>query len=41
MTPAEVRALRLDELHAFDRAMREELEARAEAIRKANRRRRR
>lgn len=41
MTPREVDELRLDELEAFDRTMRAELEARAEAIRKANRRRRR
>jgi hypothetical protein len=41
MTPREVGELRLDQLHAFERAMREELEARAEALRRANRRRRR
>jgi hypothetical protein len=39
MTPREVDAMRLDELHAFERVMREELEARAEANRKAARRR--
>jgi hypothetical protein len=40
MTPAEVRTLRLDELYAFERSMREDLEARAQAIRRASRRRR-
>jgi hypothetical protein len=37
MTPREVDGLRLDELAAFERVMREELEARAEANRKARR----
>jgi hypothetical protein len=39
MTPREVDAMRLDELYAFEQAMREELRARAEANRRASRRR--
>jgi hypothetical protein len=38
MTPREVDALRLDELAAFERVMRDELRARAEAARRARRR---
>jgi len=40
MTPREVDALRLDELHAFEDVMRRDLEAQAEANRRAARRRR-
>ena len=40
MTPRDVDRLRLDELEAFQYVMRQELEARAEANRRANRRRR-
>lgn len=40
MTPREVDELALDELEAFDRTMRAELEARAQAIRRGKRRRR-
>lgn len=39
MTPAEVRGMRLDELHAFEKLMRDELEARSQAMRRARRRR--
>ena len=37
MTPAEVNVLRLEEYAAFERVMRDELEAIAEANRKARR----
>lgn len=40
MTPREVDGLRLAELAAFERVMREELTARSEALRRAGRRRR-